>query len=199
LERHKQGRAMAQYDDEYFKKQFEGLPPKAAAIIALRAAMRVFPVLAQRRIAADAAFWFWPPEDRAHHTLVVCRCFQSSVFVNSLMKDASLADELDGQHISVWYDGGLIGGQPYRDVLRQRIETVRAVVVFWTESSVSSEWVRAEAELAREHNKLICLRDPKLEPTRIPMPFAANQHIVEFGELPGLLEALALKGAKPRI
>jgi hypothetical protein len=31
------------------------------------------------------------------------------------------------------------------------------------------------------------------------MPFAANNHIVEFGKMPELLEALALKGAKPRI
>jgi hypothetical protein len=57
----------------------------------------------------------------------------------------------------------------------------------------------AEADLADQHNKLICLRDPKLEPNRIPMPFAANNHIVEFGKMPELLEALALKGAKPRI
>jgi hypothetical protein len=33
------------------------------------------------------------------------------------------------RHISVWYDRALIAGQPYRDVLRQRIETVKAVVV----------------------------------------------------------------------
>jgi hypothetical protein len=31
------------------------------------------------------------------------------------------------------------------------------------------------------------------------MPFAANDHIVKFGEMPELLEALALMGAKPRI
>ena len=57
----------------------------------------------------------------------------------------------------------------------------------------------AEADLADQQNKLICLRDPKLEPTRIPMPFAANQHIVELGKMRELLEALALKGAKPGI
>ena len=57
----------------------------------------------------------------------------------------------------------------------------------------------AEADLADQQNKLICLRDPKLEPTRLPMPFAANDHIVKFGEMPELLEALALMGAKPRI
>jgi hypothetical protein len=88
---------------------------------------------------------------------------------------------------------------PHPHASRQRIETVKAVVVFWTENSTSSKWVIAEANLADRENKLICLRDPKLKPTRIPMPFAANEHIVEFGKMPELLEALALKGAKPRI
>jgi hypothetical protein len=82
----KRERAVAQYDVKYLK-QFKGLPPKARAVIALRAAMRVFPVLAQqRRHATDAAFWFWPAEDRVHHTHVICRCVQSSAFVNSLTK-----------------------------------------------------------------------------------------------------------------
>jgi hypothetical protein len=128
---------------------------------------------------------------------------EADVFLSYSREDGeqirSLADELDGKHISVWYDRGLIAGQQYRDVLRQRIETVKAVVVLWTENSIASKWVKSEADLADQHNKLICLSDPKLEPTSIPMPFAANEHIVEFGKLPELLKALALKGAKPRI
>jgi hypothetical protein len=83
--------------------------------------------------------------------------------------------------------------------LRQRIEAVKAVVVLWTENSISSKWVMAEADLASQRNKLICLRDPKLDARHIPMPFNANNHIVEFGKMPKLLEALALMGAKPRI
>ena len=31
------------------------------------------------------------------------------------------------------------------------------------------------------------------------MPFAANDHIIPVGDMPGLIAALALKGAKPRI
>src|SRR5262249_39316009 len=109
---------------------------------------------------------------------------------------ASLATELRKKHISVWYDVGLIAGQPFREVLRDRIETVKAVVVLWTEDAISSKWVRAEADLADLHGKLICLRDPGLDPKRIPMPFTANHHIGVFGGLPELLEALALKGVK---
>ena len=128
---------------------------------------------------------------------------QADVFLSYSSKDGAqiekLDSELDGKHFSVWYDRGLIAGQPYRDVLQKRIETVKAVVVLWTENSIGSKWVRAEADLADKHNKLICLRDPKLDPKRIPLPFAANDHIIPVGDMPGLIAALALKGAKPRI
>ena len=128
---------------------------------------------------------------------------QADVFLSYSSKDGAqiekLDSELDSKRISVWYDRGLIAGQSYRDVLQQRIETVKAVVVLWTENSIGSKWVRAEADLADKHGKLICLRDPKLDPSRIPMPFAANDHIIKAGDAPGLIAALALKGAKPRI
>jgi hypothetical protein len=129
---------------------------------------------------------------------------QADVFLSYSSKDGAQIEKLDGdlgaRHYSVWWDRGLIAGQSYRDVLQQRIETVKAVVVLWTENSIGSKWVRAEADLADKHDKLICLRDPKLDPQRIPMPFAANHHIiVAADDLSGLLKALALKGAKPRI
>ena len=128
---------------------------------------------------------------------------EADVFLSYSSKDGAeiekLDDELDSRRISVWYDRGLIAGQPYRDVLQQRIETVKAVVVLWTKNSIGSKWVRAEADLADKHGKLICLRDLKLDPKRIPMPFAANDHIIALGDMPGLITALALKGAKPRL
>jgi len=128
---------------------------------------------------------------------------QADVFLSYSSKDGAqieaLNSELSGKRFSVWYDRGLIAGQPYRDVLQARIETVKAVVVLWTENSIGSKWVREEADLADKHGKLICLRDPNLDPKRIPMPFAANDHIIALGHMPGLIAALALKGAKPRI
>jgi hypothetical protein len=128
---------------------------------------------------------------------------QADVFLSYSTKDVaqilSLADDLEGRHIPVWYDRGLMAGQPWRDVLRQRIETVKAVVVLWTENAVRSKWVIAEAHLADQQNKLICVRDPDLDSARIPMPFGANHQIVEFGKMPELLEVLALTGVRPRI
>jgi TIR domain len=115
---------------------------------------------------------------------------EADIFLSYSSKDGaqikSLADELERKPISVWYDGGLIAGQPYRDVLRQRIETVKAVVVLCTENSITSKWVKAEADLADEQKKLICLRDPKLEPRARVGPFAQARLNEAFGLAIGL-------------
>ena len=123
------------------------------------------------------------------------------VFLSYSIKDGlaveAVFSELQSKGISVWYDDGLIAGQPYRNELRRRIETTKAVVVLWTENSIDSKWVCAEADLAERHGKLICLRDPKLDPKRVPLPFCDHQ-MTELGNLPKLLAALASKGAKPK-
>ena len=112
---------------------------------------------------------------------------QADVFLSYSSKDGTQIEKLDseltGKHYSVWFDRGLIAGQPYRDVLQARIETVKAVVVLWTENSIGSRWVLAEADLADNYNKLICLRDPKLDAKRIPLPFASNDHIIPVGNI----------------
>ena len=71
--------------------------------------------------------------------------------------------------------------------------------MLWTDTSINKEWVIAEASLAAQAKKLICLRHPDLESKRIPLPFSANEHIIKLGDMPGLIAALGLKGAKPRI
>jgi GTPase SAR1 family protein len=128
---------------------------------------------------------------------------QADVFLSYAREDRalieSLADEIESANIPAWFDRELVGGEPFRSVLKSRIETTKAVVVLWTEHSIGKKWVIAEAELADKHDKLICLRDAALDPSRIPMPFAANHHMVTLGDTKGLMAALVAKGAKPRI
>ena len=89
-----QERGMAQYDYNYFSEQFKGLPPKAEAIIALRAAMRIFPFLAYRNTAGDRPFAYSWSSKLARSALATLRCYQASAFVNSLTK-ADNADAAD--------------------------------------------------------------------------------------------------------
>ena len=72
------------------------------------------------------------------------------------------------------------------------------MVVLWTENSIGSKWVCSEASLADSHGKLVCLHDPELDPNCAPLPFA-EVHMTKLGDMPNLLKALALKGAKPKV
>ena len=126
----------------------------------------------------------------------------AEVFLSYSSKDGEAAkalfSELKRKRISVWYDAGLAAGQAFRDELRRRIEAAKAVVVLWTENSIGSKWVCSEASLADSHGKLVCLHDPKLDPNCAPLPFA-EVHMTKLGDMPNLLKALALKGAKPKV
>ena len=82
----KRERGVAQYDKEYFKKQFEGLPPKAQAIIALARRDARAAVLGLSGKAAMPAFRILEEGERDRHALAIIRCYQASAFVNSLTK-----------------------------------------------------------------------------------------------------------------
>lgn len=89
----KRERGVAQYDHEYFHKQFEGLPPRAQAIIALRAAMRVLPVLTYRKSRAAEPFAYWKAGEPARLALGIIHSCQAAAFVNSSTKaDSFIAD-----------------------------------------------------------------------------------------------------------
>ncbi len=77
---------MAGSDLEYFERLFEGLPPKAVAVVALRAAMRVLPVLAYRQSGDVGPFSYWNESERAQHAVAIFRCYGVSLFINSLTK-----------------------------------------------------------------------------------------------------------------
>ena len=72
---------------DYIVDVLKPLPPKARAVLAVRAAMRTLP-------ATHPALWFWQDGDRARLMLVVCRCLQFSTFVSSLRNDET-APQLD--------------------------------------------------------------------------------------------------------
>jgi hypothetical protein len=106
---------------------------------------------------------------------------QVDVFFSYSNKDSEqaekLVDDLRRQGISVWYDVALIAGQPHREVLRQRIESMQAVVVLWSENSIHSKWVQAEASFAYNSDKLICVYDSTIKPKDVPLPFSSTHHM----------------------
>jgi len=68
----------------------------------------------------------------------------------------------------VWRDDDLPPHRPFGDVIEERLRAARAVVVLWSADAAKSQWVRAEAEMAREYQKLVQLT---LDGSPLPMPF----------------------------
>ena len=79
-----------------------------------------------------------------------------------------VAGALRASGYSVWFDENLPGHRAYSDVIEEQLESARAVIVLWSNEAVRSQWVRSEANRARETGRLVQAR---LDDARLPMPF----------------------------
>ena len=79
-----------------------------------------------------------------------------------------IAKALRSHGYAVWSDEHLPAHRAYADVIEERLDAAKAVVVIWSADAVKSEWVRSEANRAREHHKLLQIA---FEPIIPPMPF----------------------------
>jgi adenylate cyclase len=68
----------------------------------------------------------------------------------------------------VWRDAELPAHRSYADVIEERLKAANAVVVLWSTEAARSQWVRAEADAARELGTLIQATFDGATP---PMPF----------------------------
>jgi adenylate cyclase len=80
----------------------------------------------------------------------------------------AIADALRAGGYSVWWDDDLPAHRAYNDVIAERLNSAKAVLVVWSRDGASSEWVRAEADAARHGRKLVQLSIDGVMP---PMPF----------------------------
>lgn len=87
-----------------------------------------------------------------------------------------IAESLRALGYEVWRDDELPVHRTYAEVIEERLRAAKAVVVIWSADAVKSQWVRAEADLARQQGTLVQLR---LDEALPPLPF--NQvHCVDL-------------------
>ncbi|MEO5612787.1 MAG: TIR domain-containing protein [Sphingomicrobium sp.] len=79
-----------------------------------------------------------------------------------------IGDALRGLGYSVWRDDELPAHRAYSDVIEERIKSAKAVLVLWSADAAKSQWVRAEADAAREAGTLVQATVDGIIP---PMPF----------------------------
>jgi len=96
----------------------------------------------------------------------------SHVFISYARPDEPLAsliaEGLREGGFEVWRDDELPAHRAYAEVIEERINGAKAVVVLWSAEAARSHWVRAEADTARGRLTLIQV---SLDGTLPPMPF----------------------------
>jgi adenylate cyclase len=96
----------------------------------------------------------------------------SDVFISyarSTEKQArQVAEALRTLGYGVWRDDELPAHRSYTEVIEERLQAAKAVVVIWSAEAVTSEWVQSEADTARKDRKLVQLT---VDGSRLPRPF----------------------------
>lgn len=121
-------------------------------------------------------------------------------------KAKALAGALAARGLDVWWDIELLPGERFADEIALVIGRAKAAVVLWSEGSVGSHWVKAEAQLALNRGILIPAR---LDHATLPLPFS-ELHTADLNRWDGspadprlvpLLDAVARAagGAKPQV
>ena len=90
-------------------------------------------------------------------------------YARSTERQAQLAAEaLRAAGYDVWRDDELPAHRAYGEVIEERLRSAKAVLVVWSGDAARSQWVRAEADVAREAGTLIQV---SVDGTLPPMPF----------------------------
>jgi hypothetical protein len=101
------------------------------------------------------------------------------IFLSYSRRDSStvqaLAAALEEKGVSVWIDrSGIEEGDAYDTQIEEAIARTRVVIVVWSQHSVRSHWVRAEAAYALNNHKLMPIAIDNTEP---PLQFHHIQTI----------------------
>lgn len=106
----------------------------------------------------------------------------ADVFISYARNDqataARVAQALTAAGFDVWWDADLPAHRAYSEIIERNLEDAKAVVVLWSKAAAKSQWVRAEADVARNAGKLV---QGGLDGTTPPLPF--NQ--IQFADLKG--------------
>ncbi|MBV1689909.1 TIR domain-containing protein [Novosphingobium sp. G106] len=94
---------------------------------------------------------------------------------------AMLARAVEAAGYDVWWDAELPPHQSYGDVITEKVASAKAAIVVWSASAAKSEWVRAEADMARNQRKLI---QTAIDDVMPPLPFNQIQY-AEMGDWRG--------------
>lgn len=90
------------------------------------------------------------------------------VFVSYSRDDRGMAEKiahaLEARGFNVWWDPELLPGESYASKIAGVLAETKAVLVLWSQQSVSRGWVLDEAAFGRDHNKLVPVMIADIDP-----------------------------------
>jgi adenylate cyclase len=96
----------------------------------------------------------------------------ADVFISYARSDVAIARRvakaLAAAGLDVWWDADLPAHRAYSDVIERNLQEAKAVVVLWSKAAAQSQWVRAEADFARNQDKIV---QAQLDRALPPLPF----------------------------
>ncbi len=102
----------------------------------------------------------------------------ADVFVSYVRENRAIAEKIAGglsaAGFSVWWDRHIRGGAKFAKEIERELSSAKVVLVLWSSDSLGSEWVRDEAEQARNENKLIPVCLDGVQP---PLGFRQSQSL----------------------
>jgi hypothetical protein len=126
----------------------------------------------------------------------------ADIFISYSKADHALALKLsaflEAEGWSVWWDKSLGAADLYRVEIMKQLAAARAVISIWTENSVRSDWVRAEAGRAKADGKLIPVKTPDVAYADIPLPFG-EMHTENLEASQLIRAAVVAQLAKPAV
>jgi hypothetical protein len=100
----------------------------------------------------------------------------ADIFISYARADIELvhrmADALESQGFSVWWDREIQPGAHWDEEIQRNIQEAKCCIVVWSRESTASDHVKAEATLARNLGKFLPVAIGAVEP---PLPFASVQ------------------------
>ncbi len=103
----------------------------------------------------------------------------ADIFISYSKTDTGKARLLDShfesQGYTVWWDKHLEVSDAFTHEIQKQLAITRAVIVIWSENSIKSRYVNAEALYAYNNLILLPVRSNDLESNAIPTPFNAIQ------------------------
>lgn len=99
----------------------------------------------------------------------------SDIFISYAKEDRGkakdIAEALKQQGFSVWWDRNILPGQTFDAVIEEALDAAKCVIVLWSKTSVSKDWVRTEASEGTQRGIII----PVLIERDVKIPLALRR------------------------